>query len=217
MKKSRSTLLLILEFVLLLAGLAIYALGYLPFPIIPLFLVAWASLRLRHISWRDVGLRRPDRWLLVIGLGLLIGVSYQLLDIFAIAPILERLTGKPIDLQQFDLLRGNLLALIISLVISWTEAAFIEEMFFRGYLFNRLTDVLGSKRWGIIIALLISSLIFGAGHAYQGVTGLIDTTLAGVVLGLLYLVARRNLWLPILTHGIIDTIGFLLIYARLVG
>jgi len=44
---------------------------------------------------------------------------------------------------------------------------------------------------------------------------MLDNALAGLVLGLLYLLARRNLWLPILTHGIIDTIGVLLIFAGL--
>jgi membrane protease YdiL (CAAX protease family) len=57
--------------------------------------------------------------------------------------------------------------------------------------------------------------VFGVAHAYQSVTGVLDTALAGMVLGLLYLFSGRNLWLPILTHGIIDTIGFLLIYAGL--
>jgi len=217
MIKSKPVLLLLLEFLLILAGLVVYALGYLPFPIIPLFILAWISLRLRHLRWRDVGLHRPNKWLPVIGLALLIGIGYQLLDIFVIAPGLQKLTGEAIDLSQFDFLRGNLPALVLSLVISWTEAAFIEEMFFRGYLFNRLTDVLGNERLGIILCLLGSALVFGAGHAYQGLTGVIDTTLAGLVLGLLYLLARRNLWLPILAHGIIDSIGFVLIYARLVG
>ncbi len=208
-------LLLILEFLLILAGLVTYALGYLPFPTLPLILVAWASLRLRHLRWRDVGLRRPDRWLPFIGLAVGIGIGYQALDIFAIAPLLQRLTGQAINLSQFGILKGNLLVLIISLFITWTEAAFIEEMFFRGYLYNRLTDIFGTQRLGIIIALLGNAIIFGAGHAYQGLTGVLDTFLAGVLLTLLYFLGKRNLWLPILTHGIIDTVGFLLIFAGL--
>ncbi len=211
----KSTLLLILELLLVLAGLAIYALGIFPFPILPLFLVAWASLRLRHQGWRDVGLRRPEKWLPTIGLALLVGISYQALDIFLIAPLIQRLTGESIDLSQFSFLKGSLVALIFFLVVSWTEAAFIEEMFFRGYFLNRLTDLAGKQRWGIAFALIANALVFGAAHAYQGITGVVDTALAGLVLGLLYLLVRRNLWLPILVHGIIDTIGFLLIYAGL--
>jgi membrane protease YdiL (CAAX protease family) len=169
------------------------------------------------MGWRDVGLKRPDNWLPTIGLALLIGIGYQVLDTVAISPLLQSLTGQSIDLSQFSFLKGSLPALLLFLVITWTEAAFIDRMFFRGYFFNRLTDFTESKRTGVIIALVVSTLIFGAAHAYQGITGVVDTFLAGLVLGLLYLFARRNLWLPILTHGIINTLGFLILFAGLFG
>ncbi len=213
----KSTLLIILEFALILAGIVLYTLGYLPFPILPLILVAWASLHLRQLRWRDVGLKRPDRWLPTIGLAFLIGVGYQLLDILLIAPLLQKLTGESIDLSQFSLLRGNLVLLLAALALTWTEAAFLEEMFFRGYLLNRITDLFGRERAGIILALLVNAIVFGLAHAYQGIAGVVDTALAGLVLGGLYLLTGRNLWLPILTHGIIDTVGFLIIYAGLAG
>jgi uncharacterized protein len=212
----KSTSLLIFETLGLLAGAALFALGF-PLPVVPVFLVGWNSLRLRHMRWRDVGLRRPEKWLPTIGLALVIGLGYQVLDTLLIAPILQSLTGESIDLSQFSFIKGSLPALLIFLIFTWTEAAFIEEMFFRGYLFNRLTDLTGNGRIGIVIALVVSSLVFGAAHAYQGITGAVDTFLAGMVLGLLYLFARRNLWLPILTHGIIDTLGFLILYAGLFG
>ncbi len=213
----KPSLLLLLEILGLLVGFVIIALEIFPLPVMPLFLVAWASLRLRQLSWRDVGLRRPDRWLPTIGLALLIGIGYQLVDIIVISPVLQFLTGQSIDLSQFSFLKGSLLVLLFFFVITWTEAAFIEEMFFRGYFFNRLTDFTGNDRAGVILALVVSSVIFGAAHSYQGLTGVLDTIMAGLVLGLLYLFARRNLWLPILTHGIIDTIGFIILYMGLYG
>jgi membrane protease YdiL (CAAX protease family) len=212
-KPMKSTLLLTLEILLLLAGIGVYAFGLFPFPILPLFVVAWISLHLRHLGWRDIGLRRPAKWLPLIGLALGIGIGYQALDTVAIAPLLQRITGQSIDLSQFAGLKGNLPALIVFMAVSWTEAAFIEEMFFRGYLLNRFIDLAGQERFGIALALLGNAAIFGFAHAYQGLTGVLDTALAGLVLGLLYFLARKNLWLPILTHGIIDTVGFLLIYA----
>jgi membrane protease YdiL (CAAX protease family) len=209
----KSRLLLALEILLLLAGIAVYAFGIFPFPILPLFAVAWVSLHLRHQGWRDIGLRKPEKWLPIIGLALGFGIGYQALDTVAIAPLLQRLTGQVIDLSEFAILKGNLPALLTFMVISWTEAAFIEEMFFRGYLLNRFMDVAGREHLGVAITLLANAIIFGFAHAYQGLTGVLDTALAGLMLGLLYFLARRNLWLPILTHGIIDTVGFLLIYA----
>jgi hypothetical protein len=213
----KPALLKVLEFSLILLGLGVYALGYLPFPILLLTIMAWVSLRLRNLRWRDVGLKHPERWLPTIGLALLIGIGYQVVDIFMIAPVLESITGEAVDLSLFNNLQGNLLGLLFLLVVSWTEAAFIEEMFFRGYLFNRITDLAGTQRSGILLALMGSSLVFGAAHAYQGISGVVDTTLAGLLLGLLYLNAGRNLWLPILTHGVIDTVGFLLIYFGFYG
>jgi len=198
-------------------GVAVYVLGYLPFPILLLFVMAWASLRLRHLHWRDVGLRRPDRWLTTIGLALIIGIGYQMFDILIIAPLLQRLTGEAIDLSLFNDLEGNLFLLFFFLAVSWTEAAFIEEMFFRGYLFNRITDLFGKERLGVSMALIGTSLLFGAAHAYQGISGVVDTALAGLLLGFLYLYAGKNLWLPILTHGVIDTVCFLIIYFGLYG
>jgi membrane protease YdiL (CAAX protease family) len=213
----RPSLLLTLEIFGLLTGFVLVALEILPLPVLPLFLIGWVSLRLRHMGWRDVGLKRPDKWLPTIGLALLIGVGYQFLDTLLISPVLQALTGQSIDLSQFSFLKGSLPALLLFIAITWTEAAFIEEMFFRGYFFNRLTDFTGNDRTGVIIALVVGSLIFGAAHFYQGITGVLDTFLAGLVLGLLYLFARRNLWLPILTHGIIDTLGFIILYKGLFG
>ncbi|NJD60270.1 MAG: hypothetical protein C3F13_18175 [Anaerolineales bacterium] len=208
----KRTLLLALEILLLAVCGYSTVRGLFPLPVVPLFLVGWGSLRLRHLKWRDVGLRRPSNWGITIGLAVLIGVSYQLLDILIIGPLLERLTGQSIDLSQFSFVQGSLPALILLLALTWTEAAFIEEMFFRGYFLNRLTDLFGTKRTGIVAALLVSSLAFGAAHIYQGVTGVADTFLAGLLLGVLYLLSGENLWLPILTHGIVDTVGFLLFY-----
>ncbi len=208
----KPSFLLVFEILLVLAGIALIAFNILPFVILPLFVLAWVSLRLRHLRWRDVGLRLPTSWLTTIGLAILVGTGYQALDTLLIAPLLQRLTGEAINLSQFAGLRGNLTALIVFLAVAWTEAAFIEEMFFRGYLFNRLMDLFGRERLGIALTLIVQAILFGLGHTYQGLTGVLDTALAGLVLGLLYLQARRNLWLPILTHGIIDTTGFLLIY-----
>jgi membrane protease YdiL (CAAX protease family) len=213
----KSSLLLALELLLVLIGIALIATGIFPFAILLLFLLAWVSLRLRHLRWRDVGLASPFNWWLTIGLALLIGIGYQALDTVLIGPVLQRLTGEAVNLSQFAGLRGNLAALIASLILTWTEAAFIEEMVFRGYLLNRLSDLFGRERIGILLALLAHAILFGLGHTYQDLTGVLDTALAGFVIGFIYLRVRRNLWLPILIHGIIDTTGFLLIFFGWVG
>ena len=46
-------------------------------------------------------------------------------------------------------------------------------------------------------------------HFYKGPTGIFDSTVSGFILAAAYLVGRRNLWAPILAHGISDTIAVL--------
>ncbi len=211
----KSYILISLEILLVLACIILIATGIFPFAILLLFVIAWVSLYIRHMSWRAVGLARPSHWGVTLGLGVLIGVGYQALDTVLIGPLLQRITGEAVNLSQFNILRGNLTALIASLILTWTEAAFIEEMVFRGYLLNRLLDLFGRERTGVIFALLVQAALFGLGHTYQDFTGVLDTALAGLLIGFLYLRFRRNLLLPILVHGIIDTTGFLLIYSGL--
>jgi len=50
------------------------------------------------------------------------------------------------------------------------------------------------------------------GHQYQGPSGMITAGLGGFVFGLLYLVAGRNLWVSVIAHGMMDTVGFLLLF-----
>jgi membrane protease YdiL (CAAX protease family) len=56
------------------------------------------------------------------------------------------------------------------------------------------------------------SLVFGLAHHAQGVTGIMDNVLAGLLFAGLYLASGRNLWLPILAHGVIDTSSVVLLY-----
>jgi hypothetical protein len=49
-------------------------------------------------------------------------------------------------------------------------------------------------------------------HANQGMTGVIEEGIAGLWLGILYLGTGRNLAVPIIAHGVADTIDVVLIF-----
>jgi membrane protease YdiL (CAAX protease family) len=187
--------------------------GIIPFSSTPfLLLFGWLMLWLRGIGWRDLGLRRPASWRWTLVLGIAIGVGYQSLSLYVIEPLIARLTGNLPDVSQFAPLVGNKFFLFISIVISWTLAAFGEELAFRGYLMNRIADLVGSSHMGWAISVTLVSVLFGIVHLYQGASGIITITLTGLLLGGLYLATGRNLWLPIIVHGVNDTLGFFLIF-----
>jgi uncharacterized protein len=196
-------------FVILLAVLRV------PSKTIFLFLLGWLSLWLRRNSWKKIGMHPPANWWRTILAGFGISAIYQLFSIGILVPVLHRLTNTNLDLSQFDSLRGNFATLAILLIVSWTIAAFGEEMAYRGYVLNRLADLFGNSQFSWGIGVMISSVLFGLGHIYQGVVGVIETFVFGTVAACLYLASKRNLWLPILFHGMNDTIGILLIFLGL--
>lgn len=175
-----------------------------------LLLLAWGSLRLRGLRWRDVGLSRYRRWRTTLLLGIGGGVLMELIELFITQPLLIRLTGKQPDLSDFLALKGNLRLTGLALVLTWTLAAFGEEMVWRGYLMNRVADLGNRSRIAWAASLVLVNAAFGFAHSYQGITGIIDEGFMGLLLGLLYL--ATNLSVPIVAHGVADTIDVLLLF-----
>ena len=183
--------------------------------IIFLLLLGWLSLWLRRNSWKNIGMNQPSNWGRTILAGFGISVIWQLFSIGILVPVLQRLTNTTLDLSQFESLRGNYAMLAIWLTVSWTIAAFGEEMVYRGYILNRLADLFGKSQFGWGTGVIISSVFFGLSHLYQGVAGVVETFVFGTIMACLYLARKRNLWLVIFVHGMNDTIGFLLIFLGL--
>jgi uncharacterized protein len=177
-----------------------------------LFLLGWLSLRLRGMRWRDVGLGLYESWGRTLLIGTLSGVGIEMVELFCTQPLLAHLTGQMPDLSAFDRVTGNVKWLMISLVFTWTLFAFGEEFIFRGYLINRIADLVGRTRscWGA--ALVLASAIFSLSHFMQGITGVSENFIDGIILGALYLNCGRKLAVPIIAHGVTDTVDFLLIF-----
>lgn len=200
---------LLLATLILVGGLV----GIIPFSSTPFLLIfGWLMLWLRGVGWRNLGLRRPSSWRSTLLLGVAIGIGYQYFSLYVLEPLLARVTGNLPDVSQFAPLIGNTFFLFLSLIVSWTLAAFGEELVFRGYLMNRVADLVGANRAGWLISLTVVSILFGVTHLYQGMSGIIVITLHGLLLGALYLATGRNLWVPIIAHGVNDTVGFILIF-----
>jgi len=187
--------------------------GWVPVTSTPFLLgLGWISLRLRGLRWRDVGFVRPRRWSQALLLGSLAGIAMELFSTFVTVPFLSRLSGTPPDLSDFRSMVGNLQLLLVWLALNWTLAAFGEELGFRGYVMNRMADLGHGTRAAWLVSLLVVSALFGWGHGGQGITGMVQEGFAGFLLGLLYLGSGRNLTVPIVAHGVSNTLAFVLIF-----
>jgi membrane protease YdiL (CAAX protease family) len=177
-----------------------------------LLLFAWLSLWARKLRWRDVGLSVFRNWKTTLAWGVAAGILMEAFELFVSQPLLVKFLGKNPDLEDFRPLIGNLKLTLLFLALTWTLAAFGEEMVYRGYLMSRVADLFNRTRRAWIISLVVVHVGFALAHAYQGLTGAIDEGLMGLLLGVIYLRTGRNLAVPIIAHGIGDTIDFLLIF-----
>ena len=96
---------------------------------------------------------------------------------------------------------------LLSLAFVWGFAGFGEELSYRGYLLNRAADLGDRSRLAYVLAMCYVAILFGIGHWYKGPAGVVDSTFSGLVLGTTYLLTGRNLWAPILAHGMADTVA----------
>ena len=205
--------LIIAELTLTIVIMVAYLADYIPLSATPfLLLLGWLSLWQRGIGWRSVGLRRPPRWRDALLPGIGVGVVYQFFSLYLLEPLIVLLTGKPIDLSQFAPVKGNLFLLALFLMLVWTVAAFGEELVYRGYLMNRVAELVGGSTRAWALSLVVVSLLFGVAHLYQGISGVATVIAAGLVYGGLFLWSGRNLWAPIIAHGVYDTVAILLAF-----
>jgi membrane protease YdiL (CAAX protease family) len=206
-------LLIVAELVIAALIMVCGFLGVIPYSSTPaLLLLGWFSLWLRSVGWRGVGLARPKHFGQTLLLGIVIGIAYQVLSLILVDPFIARFTGRLPEVSQFAPLVGSVNYLLLSLLVSWTLAAFGEELVYRGYLMNRIAGLVNPTQVGWAVSLLVSSILFGAVHSYQGASGVIATGLCGFLFGIVYLASGRNLWLSIIAHGTLDSVGFVLVF-----
>jgi len=87
-----------------------------------------------------------------------------------------------------------------------TRAAIAEEIAFRGFGFERLAELAGSR----YVAAAATFALFALAHYTGGGLALfLVAAWGGLVLTLLYL-WRRNLWVTITAHWLTDAVGFLI-------
>jgi uncharacterized protein len=171
---------------------------------------------MRGLRWKDVGLSRPaSPWTKILFVGLVAGIGTEALELFVTQPLLTKIFNRGPNLHELQLLVGNWKLLIIGNVLSWVLAALGEELVYRGYLTNRVAEIFGGSKNAWIVAAILVTLLFGFSHFHQGPTGVTENVIDGAILAALYFATGRNVWAPIIAHGITDTVDVLLIYLGL--
>jgi uncharacterized protein len=178
-----------------------------------LFVLGWISIRLRDGGWKAVGLRKPDSWWKTVVWGLVTAVLIQVAGELVVNPITAKIWRRAPEVSSlFADLKFNVKVALRGLLLIWTFAAFGEELGYRGYLLTRAADVGNRSKYAYWTALIVVSVLFGYGHYYKGPPGIVESAVSGLILGGAYLLSGRNLWVPILAHGLSDTFALVVVF-----
>lgn len=102
--------------------------------------------------------------------------------------------------------------LVLSLAGVYIVSSFGEEVIYRAFLINRISELGSNNKTTRILAVVISSIIFGLAHYSWGSMGIIQTTFMGLALGGSYLYLKRKIWVLIIAHAYMDTILMVQLY-----
>ena len=138
-------------------------------------------------KWFTFGIL-PDKWAIKdVGMGAVLNLFFAF-TIFIFATIFSAYTDGS------NLPKTNI---FINLSLIIFIEAIIEELIFRGVIFQAVLD-----RYGITIAILLNSILFGLGHLANpsiNFYAIINIILAGVLFSGMY-IKTKSLWMPISFH-----------------
>jgi membrane protease YdiL (CAAX protease family) len=87
-----------------------------------------------------------------------------------------------------------------------------EETVFRGYLFERLGKLLGSDTGARTAIVLLTAALFGIAHyPDQGIAGVQQATIFGLVFGTIFAITGR-IWTLMCAHAAFDLTALAIIY-----
>jgi membrane protease YdiL (CAAX protease family) len=179
-----------------------------------MLIVGWMAtvIALVTVGWRailtfDVGATNPW-WLLQRGgartfvagvlIGLLLMIALSALQARRSSAIREKMEKAFLRLSFILPLTGE--ERIWWIFVSLT-AGICEEILYRGFLIHYF--LAAPFHVGVLVAVIASSVIFGAAHLYQGVAGVISTAILGLLFSAIFL-TTGTLAVPMILHALID-------------
>lgn len=188
---------------------------YVPLPFysyaIVCMLVIIVYLKSRGKSIRDLGLKEKGLTLrsLVVGIGS--GVLWVAFVMWVYNPLINRFFIVP-AYTEYDFIRQKLSHLVFTIIAAWIVGGLYEEIVFRGFIQTTVQQWLQKQKQAFWIAGFLTSILFGLYHAQQGIFGMVPAFLGGLMWTFLLWRYNGNLWVPVLSHAIYDTIALVLIY-----
>ena len=193
----------------ILAILIIFAGNLVVIPLGGLLVLLWTWRS--HTPWREIGYVRPESWARTVAVGVAFGIAFKLLMKAVVMPLLG---AEPVN-QAYHYLTGNPAALPGVLYAVTFGGGWSEETVYRGFAFERLGKLFGSGAWAKPVMVLLTTALFAALHyPEQGLAGVQQATITGLVFGTIFAITGR-IWLLVFAHAAFDWAAVAIIYWNL--
>lgn len=176
-----------------------------------LIIATW-RMKARNISWKDLGLSKPEsiKKTILVSIGILIATVLSIMFFHMIKdylPIsLEPKNYSKSSTSKFGDLKGNWLLFFTIMPMVLIESM-LEELLDRGFLINWFEKLFSITSVATILAVLLQAAIFGFRHSNDLSERSITVGLIGLVMGIAYVKFGRNLWPLIIAHCVLNTMS----------
>jgi len=178
------------------------------------FCVVWMLLRKEGKTFKSIGLA-ADR---ITGKAIVIAIASAIVWVAVMQlvyiPLIKHLFAVP-DYTEYDFIKNSVPTFLITIAAAWLIGGFYEEVLFRGYILYVLEKRLFTSSG--LLSVTATGVLFGLYHWQQGAFGMIAGALGGIFWGILYKKTGNNLWIPIFSHALFDTMTLVLIYTGRFG
>ena len=182
-----------------------------------MLIFVWTGMRLRGekcsafgLTFNSISFREAMKVFLLSILVLVLALAGFIIG----SIIMANITGIPegSNLSGYHYLKDNIGMLLLTLGGVYIVSSFGEEVIYRAFLINRISEIGQETKKATIIAVILSSIIFGLIHYDWGPMGIVQTGFMGLALGICYVKLKKRLWILILAHAYMDTILMLQVY-----
>lgn len=170
----------------------------------------WVLLRQEGKTFYNIGLAKNGITPKAVLIAIISALTWAVFMQFIYIPVIKHLFIVS-DYTEYNFVRKSVTTLLMTGAAAWLIGGFYEEIVFRGYI-QFVLEKKVFKSWGIFLSITVTSILFGLYHWQQDIFGVIAAVLGGLFWGILYKKSDNNLWIPILSHAIFDTITLVLIY-----
>lgn len=178
-------------------------------PLSALLVLGWVVVS--KTPWREIGYVRPKSWALTILGGAAFGFAFKIVMKALVMPLFG---ADPVN-QAYHYLAGNTAALPGAIFAMIVIAGWGEETVFRGWMFERLYKVVGESVAAKSFVIVLTAALFGLAHyPVQGLSGVEQATIVGLVLGTIFAVTR-SISFVMVAHAAFDLTALWLIYSNL--